>query len=212
MFKQSFHLGDAEPNALSRYVEHKYMVDAMDVFIMEDSVDPGPFKLCLTMRLADLFCQERRIVDDAFKAYAAIALFFRGEAFLASEFGEPWRDTELLNQEERAKHVPDRRTHKSNKTMPAEFWNDWDNLLKANKRQEGDTVEDIYPIEWRKAIRPIVIKRKCLLSASLSRACIDRSGSVASGSCRIVEWASECPTRLLVYPLCIILFSDRANT
>ncbi|XPS80532.1 hypothetical protein M3J09_012484 [Ascochyta lentis] len=158
VFKQSFHLGDAEPYALSRYVEHKFMVDAMDEFIMTRGINPEPFELCKTMHMADLFYEERRIVDDAFRAYASIAVFFEGDAFLASEQGEPWRDTMLLDQEERAKHVPDRRTYKSNKLMPKEFWKDWDELLKQNKRTSGDAVDDIYPMEWRKALRPIIIK------------------------------------------------------
>jgi hypothetical protein len=160
VFKQSFHLGDTEPGALSRYVEHKFMVDAMDEFIMSRSVNPAPFELCKFMHMADMFFEERRIVDDAFRAYAAIAVFFEGDAFLASEYGEPWRGTKLLNQEERAKHLPDRRTHLSNKTMPKEFWKDWEELLKANRRRPGDVVNDIYPMEWRKALRSVIIKRK----------------------------------------------------
>lgn len=161
MFKQSFHLGDAEPHALSHYVEHKYMVDAMDDFIMSQSINPGPFELCKSLHMADMFREERRIVDDAFRAYAAIAVFFEGDAFLASEHGEAWRNTKLLDQKERAKHLPDRRTHMSNKSMPKEFWKDWDELLKENKRDSGDSVIDIYPMEWRKALRPVIIKRGC---------------------------------------------------
>ncbi|KAJ4369485.1 hypothetical protein N0V86_009320 [Didymella sp. IMI 355093] len=159
VFKQSFHLGDAEPSALKRYIEHKYMVDAMDMFVMENgTLDPSPFELCKTMRMADLFREERRISDDAFSAYAAIAVFYSGAAFRASPHGEPWRDTKLLDQAERAKHVPDRRTYRSNKTMPAEFWKDWDALLEQNKRHSGDAIDDIYPMAWRKALRRIIIK------------------------------------------------------
>ncbi|KAJ4983302.1 hypothetical protein SVAN01_11183 [Stagonosporopsis vannaccii] len=158
VFKQSFHLGDAQPDALERYVEHKYMVDAMDMFVMSQCINPGPFELCKTMHMADDFREERRVVDDAFTAYAAIAVFFESEAFLASEYGEPWRDTKLLDQAERAKHVPDRRMHNSNKTMPEEFWKEWDELLKTNERRSGDEVDDIYPMEWRKTLRPIIIK------------------------------------------------------
>ncbi|KAJ8107718.1 hypothetical protein OPT61_g8673 [Boeremia exigua] len=156
--KGDFHLGDTQADSLPRYVEHKHMVDAMDMFIMSHSIDTGPFELCKTMHMADLFREERRVVDDAFAAYAAIAVFFQGDAFLASEYGEPWRDTKLLDQEERARHVPDRRTHMSNKTMPKEFWKAWDELLKANRRSESDAVDDIYPMEWRKALRPTIIK------------------------------------------------------
>jgi hypothetical protein len=135
------------------------MVDAMDHFIMHSSVNPGPFELCKFMKMASHFREERRIVDDVFKAYAAIAMFFEGEQFLASKSGIPFRDSKLLNQEERAKQVPDRRTHMSNKTMPKEFWSDWDRLMRENNRSLEDTVvNDIYPMEWRKAMRPVIAR------------------------------------------------------
>ncbi|KAF1830577.1 hypothetical protein BDW02DRAFT_558680 [Decorospora gaudefroyi] len=158
VFKQSFHLGDLEPGALSRYLECRDMVDAMDKFVMTSGINPGPFELCKFMQMAQLFYEERRIVDDAFKAYASIALFFETEEFLASNNGKPFRDSQLLKQEERAKQLPDRRTHLSNRTMPKEFWKDWDKLLKDNKRTLQDDVEDIYPMEWRKAMRPAIIR------------------------------------------------------
>lgn len=184
VFKQSFHLGDAEPNALSRYVEHKFMVDAMDEFIMSHGVNPGPFELCKTMHMADLFREERRIVDDAFRAYASIAVFFESDTFLASEHGEPWRDSKLFDQEERARHVPDRRTHLSNKTMPKDFWNDWDELLKRNKRHSGDVCDDIFPMEWRKATRSVIIKRECNLSTA--------SADHAIVGLRALHWSRKC--------------------
>ena len=145
---------------MKRYAQSMFMVAAMDHFVMETGLNSGPFELCKLMQMASHFREERRIVDDAFKAYAAIALFFDTEKFLAHGLGSIFKDSKLLNQEERAKDVPDRRTHLSNKTMPTEFWKDWDKLLKDNKRCSNDSVEDIFPMEWRKAIRPIVIRRK----------------------------------------------------
>jgi hypothetical protein len=161
VFKQSWHMGDQEPDALPQYIEHRFMVDAMDSFVMTSNITAGPFELCQFMNMAPNFREERRIVDDAFSAYASIALFFDTEAFLASEHGKPFRDSRLLKQAERAKELPDRRTHMSNKTMPTEFWNDYDKLLKDNKRETGDAIDDIFPMEWRKALRPIIIRCKC---------------------------------------------------
>jgi hypothetical protein len=132
----------------------------MDNFIMERSgMNAGPFELCKFMQMASHFREERRIVDDAFKAYAAVSLFFDTDKFLASKLGSLFKDCELLDQEKRAKNVPDRRTHKSNKTMPEEFWKTWDKLLKDNRRTSDDAVDDIFPPEWRKAIRTVVIRR-----------------------------------------------------
>ena len=153
-------MGDQEPGALSRYMELRFMIDAMDSFVMTDSVNKGPFELCKFMNMAPDFREERRIVDDAFNAYASIALFFDTDKFLASKHGKEFCDSTLLNQAERAKTVPNRRTHKSNKTMPNEFWADFENLLKAKNREKGDVIDDIVPMEWRKALRPIIMRRK----------------------------------------------------
>ncbi|KAF2126227.1 hypothetical protein P153DRAFT_378428 [Dothidotthia symphoricarpi CBS 119687] len=158
IFKHSWHMADQEPDAFAHYYGQMFLFNAMEDYVMTSGVDPGPFELCKFMRMKDLFLEERRIVDDAFKAYASIAAFFKTEAFLASEDGKPFRESKLLNQAERAKQVPDRRTHMSNKTMPTSFWRDWDKLLKDNGRRTRDTVEDIFPTEWRNAIRPIIIR------------------------------------------------------
>jgi hypothetical protein len=136
------------------------MINVMEQNIMTSGVIPGPFELCKFMQMEDHFREERRIVDDAFQAYAVCALFFDKDAFYATNLGDVLKDTKLLDQEARAKDVPDRRTHMSNHTMPQEFWKDWDKLLKDNRRKPGETVEDIYPMEWRKAIRPIVVRCK----------------------------------------------------
>ncbi|KAF2270121.1 hypothetical protein CC78DRAFT_539379 [Lojkania enalia] len=57
-----------------------------------------------------------------------------------------------FNQAERAKDVQDRRTHMSNKTMPEDFRAEFDELLRNHNRQVRDQIDDIYPLEWRKAI------------------------------------------------------------
>lgn len=161
MFKESFHKADQEPDALSRYAGVKLLVDVMDSLIMSKGTDTGPFELCKRMQMASHFREERRIVDDAFQAYASIAMFFETEALLAANIGRLFKDYKLFDQAERAKQVPDRRTHMSNKTMPKTFWNDWDKLLRDNNRTAGNAVTDIFPLDWRKAIRPIIIRCKC---------------------------------------------------
>lgn len=163
------------------------MVDAMDVYIMENGIlNPDPFELCKTMRMANLFREERRISDDAFSAYAAIAVFYEGTQFLASPHGEPWRDTKLLDQAARALYFPERRTHKSNKTMPKGFWKPWDDLLKHNKRNSDDVTDDIYPMEWRKALRPIIVK---LFKAGVI--CASYAGSAAGVATAAAEPGRE---------------------
>lgn len=136
------------------------LINIMDSFVMQRSgVNAGPFELCKFMKMASHFREERRVVDDVFKAYAAISLFFDTDKFLASKLGNLFKDCELLKQEKRAKNVPDRRTHKSNKTMPKEHWKEWDKLMRDNRRTSDDAVDDIFPPDWRKAIRSVVIRR-----------------------------------------------------
>ncbi|KAF1978912.1 hypothetical protein BU23DRAFT_595428 [Bimuria novae-zelandiae CBS 107.79] len=156
IFKHCWHQGDLSHNALKKEIQWRGMVSVMDDFVM-NSLNAGPFELCKFMGMAHQFTQEPRIVDDAFNAYAAVALFFDTEAFLDSETGEIFKGSKFIDQAERAKDVPDRRTHRSNKTMPTFFWAEWDRLLKDNNRGIGDEIS-IYPLEWRKAMRSAIIR------------------------------------------------------
>jgi hypothetical protein len=152
-------MADLEPGASEKYQDARVMVEVMDKYTM-GRLSPGPFELCKFMKMASHFREERRTVRDAFHAYAAIALFFETDAFLAEGGGTLFKDSLLLKQEERAKHLPERRTHMSNKSMPTEFWKEWDKIKKDNDRKADDFVEDIYPLEWRKAMRPVIIRRR----------------------------------------------------
>ncbi|KAF2657236.1 hypothetical protein K491DRAFT_756974 [Lophiostoma macrostomum CBS 122681] len=164
MFKWSWHMADLQPGARSRYLEWQLMVSKLDDYVMT-KLTPGPFELCAFMQMADHLSEERRIVKDAFEAYAAIALFFESEAFLNSEHGQIFKekmfsDVSIFDQAERAKHVPDRRTHLSNKTMPRKFWREFEQFLRDHGLSPGDPdiVEEVFPPDWRKAIRPVVVK------------------------------------------------------
>ncbi|KAF1961597.1 hypothetical protein CC80DRAFT_462884 [Byssothecium circinans] len=161
VFKHAWHMGDLSHNALRRYIEFQVMISLMDDFTMS-KLTPGPFELCKLLNLAPQFTEERRIVDDAFTAYASIALFYDATAFLNSRDGDIFKDplSKLLNQAERAKDTTllDRRSWRSNKTMPKEFWREWDALLKEHKKEEGDEVDEIYPLEWRMAMRGAIVR------------------------------------------------------
>ena len=171
-------MGDMSKNAQAKYKVWDLLVMSMDGYTMR-KVTPGPFELCKFMKLAQEFTEERRVVNDAFDAYSAIALFFDHSEFLESDAGKAYYNVrkriqsetgmmpdneppsyEVWDQAERAKDVPDRRTHKSNKTMPQAFWKDFEKLLKDNKRVPGEPIDDIYPDEWRVAIRPKIIRCK----------------------------------------------------
>ena len=95
--------------------------------------------------------RNRRTGRDAVEARAMAALFFR-PGFAASEFGEPYKESLLLNQPERARNVPSRRPHTSNKFQPKSFWEEWDAYWTRNHR------DDPWPLEWDVTIRPIIAR------------------------------------------------------
>ncbi|OCK76507.1 hypothetical protein K432DRAFT_335574 [Lepidopterella palustris CBS 459.81] len=152
VFKDCWHKGDLEPGATEKYKELQKIVLQMDDYQMT-KLTMGPFEM---LAFLGVMPRHRRVVPDAFHAYAGVALFFEAEGFLNSDNGQEFKQSLLLNQAERAKKLPNRRTHMSNKTLPEELWVPWDTLLRTNKRKHGQAVDDIYPFEWDKAIRPII--------------------------------------------------------
>lgn len=67
---------------------------------------------------------------DLHKAIAKMTPFFHQD-FFASADGEGFKDSLLFRQEERAKAPQDERSHHSNKTRPAEFYEEFDAAAKA---------------------------------------------------------------------------------
>lgn len=94
----------------------------------------------------------RRIYRDARQAYAMMAIFF--PELYELETASNFKDSPLVNQSERAKSVPIRRSYHSNKYRPKKFWNEWDEILKSNPRHAFELGK--YPAEWNCAIRPII--------------------------------------------------------
>ena len=93
---------------------------------------------------------------DVHKAVAKISPFFDPE-FLDSEHGKQFKDSFMLNQDERAKHPPNIRSHNSNKTRPEQFWQEFD---EATQKMKHNDDLDALPFEMDIAIRPIIAHRK----------------------------------------------------
>jgi hypothetical protein len=104
----------------------------------------------------------RRIYRDARQAYAMMAIFFPG--LYESETASNFKDSPLVNQSERAKSVPIRRSYHSNKYRSKKFWNEWDEILKRNPRHDFKPTK--YPAEWNCVIRPIIAHCKLIISFS----------------------------------------------
>jgi hypothetical protein len=102
----------------------------------------------------------RRIYRDARQAYAMMAIFF--PELYELETASNFIDSPLVNQLERAKSVPIRRSYHSNKYRPKNFWNRWDEILKISPRHDFQLGK--YPAEWNCAIRPIIAHCKLIAS------------------------------------------------
>lgn len=170
VFKQAFHQADCAPDAQRKWFFQNAMIRQMDEYQMT-KLTLGPFEMIKSMGLIkNMPVMDKRIVDDAFAAYAAISLFYEGEAFMQSSlaalfslklFKNFLQEFPLLDQEARARQVPNRRTSQCNKMIPREFWADWDRLCKENKRAMTDgEIDHFYPAEWDKAVRPKIARCK----------------------------------------------------
>ncbi|KAF2808929.1 uncharacterized protein BDZ99DRAFT_444814 [Mytilinidion resinicola] len=158
IFKDCWHKADLSPGAAENYAELLKVVRKADDYLMS-KINMGPYEMLAFMGMASKITQHRRIIPDAFHAYAAICMFSETTDFItfASESsGLDLSESLLLKQAERAKHPPSRRTYRSNKTIDKDLFKAWDDLLRVNRKKPGQAVDDIYPLEWDIAVRPIV--------------------------------------------------------
>ena len=147
-FKRSWHQADLEPGAGERYREAVIIIEQMSKF------DEGKHKFRFVRDLHFLGVhphQHRRMVPDMLQARGMMALFFPS-SFFESEFGILHKDSLLVNQSERAKNLPNRRTHASNKFINKKLFEEWD--AHWTQSRYGDD----YPLEWDVANRPIIAK------------------------------------------------------
>jgi hypothetical protein len=147
VFKKVWHEADLEPHAQEHWAEMHRMARASQSALLSSLTQPAFLLSCALMRWLDT--DNRSDNRSATKAVAFLAPFFF-PGFLESEKGANFKDSLLLNQEERAKVLPDIRSHHSNATRPQEFWNDWQAIKKTLK-----SIDDM-PLDWEIATRPII--------------------------------------------------------
>ena len=147
-FKRSWHQADLEQGAQERYREAALIVDQMSRFDEEQH----RFRYIRDLHFLGVHPHKhRRIMPDMLQARGMMGLFFPS-SFFESELGILHRDTLIVNQSERAKNVPNRRTHASNKTVDKKLFEEWD----AHWKQSPGSHD--YPLEWDIANRPIIAK------------------------------------------------------
>lgn len=157
VFKEVWHKADLEPHAQTHYIKMMEMSRKSRRFNHHKLDTPVNIVI---LRLLDQLDVEHDDVKDLHKSMGKISPFFHKEFFDAPE-GEKYKASLLFKQEERAKIMPDSRSHWSNKARPKEFWKEVDKGLK--KMEYADDVENL-PEEWDMAVRPIIARRKFPLS------------------------------------------------
>ena len=147
-FKRSWHQADTEHGAQERYREAAVIVEQMSRFDEEQH----KFRYMRDLHFLGVHPHKhRRMIPDMLQARGMMALFFPS-SFFESKPGILHRDTLIVNQSERAKNLPNRRTHASNKCVDKKLFEEWD----AHWKQSRDF--DDYPLEWDIANRPIIVK------------------------------------------------------
>ena len=147
-FKRSWHEADLEPGATERYREAGIIVDQMSRFDEENH----KFRWIRDLHFLNIHPHKhRRMAPDMLQARGMMALFFPS-SFFESDFGILHKDSLLVNQSERAKNPPNRRTHASNRFIDKTIFAEWD----AHWRQSRGF--DDYPLKWDIVTRPIIAK------------------------------------------------------
>ena len=151
-FKDSWHKADLAPGAQDRYLELKGILKSLY------NARPRKYALFSFKILAMLGKhpqENRRVIPDAMQAYTMMSLFF---SFTLSDyiFEDDVTESLLLDQTQRAREPPLRRSHLSNKLRPKRFWKEWDDFSRALRQRERYNGEPNIPPEWSLAIRPIL--------------------------------------------------------
>ena len=102
-----------------------------------------------------------RVHKDMRHARNMMNIFFPTN-FWDSKAGLPLKDSLLVKQVERAKNVPERRTHHSVKYRPSDFYKDID-AVSSNRISKQAPIVEVFPEEWDLAIRPIIARRESFL-------------------------------------------------
>ncbi len=154
VFKEAWHKADLEPHGQERYM---YMLDLVRRVEALLSKRKGVAYIAALAFLDINPDTHRRVIPDMHEAFTKMAFFFPSMTdYLSPGLQEEVKNSLMVNQAERAKTLPDRRRHNSNKTMPTEFWNEWRAIKKKGN------LDDDFPDDWDKAIRPTIAQRELL--------------------------------------------------
>lgn len=166
-FKKIWHESDMEPDARERWTEYQRLVTAYRQW-RETSTECKEKKV-LTKSMTNGFRTmvhlghgadtHYRVVRDMRNSDLLVSLLFDDNpSFLASEDCTSFRDSLLLNQQARSARLPDIRSHHSNKTRPAEHWQEWDNIHTINEPNGHFHTHAEFPPHWSLTLQPKIAR------------------------------------------------------
>lgn len=174
-FKESFHMGDLEPGAREKYIESMKMIIGAQNFSSAKTASTAWAWYCLDiLDLLELRAwyddydqnplspwPHRYLAQDVTQAFVTMSLFFPNVQvtklvveYLDSEEGSQFQTSEILDPCARSRKLPDRRSRTSQSRKPESFFKELEEL------DECESMVDSYPLEWSKAVRPIIAKCK----------------------------------------------------
>lgn len=151
-FKEAWHAADLQPNATEMWAEMTTIVKEM-VAVHEKERSQSLLALRTLMWLGVHPKSHRRITPDMDHAVAMMSMFldttYKTEA--AKQLKDSLRNrTALVDNVARAADPPDRRMHNSNRTAPADFWTQCEEVYKKPHEDKNHCL----PREWDALIRP----------------------------------------------------------
>lgn len=103
----------------------------------------------------------RYLAQDVTQAFVTMSLFFPNvevtklvREYLDSEEGSQFKKSRIFDPISRSQETLDRRSRTSQSQKPASFFKDLEEL------EECESMIDSYPMDWSKAVRPIIAKCK----------------------------------------------------
>lgn len=172
-------MADLEPGAREKYVESMKMIVGAQNF---SSNSAGTAWAWFCLDILDMLelrawyddydqnplspWPHRYLAQDVTQAFVTMGLFFPNvevtklvKEYLDSEEGSQFKDSEIFDPVSRSRKLPDRRSRTSQSRKPKSFFKQLEEL------DECESMVDSYPMEWSKAVRPIIAKRKQTHSA-----------------------------------------------
>lgn len=131
-----------------------YCLDILDMLELRawyDEYDQSPFSPW----------PHRYLARDVTQAFVTMGLFFPNvevtklvREYLDSKEGSQFKTSEIFDPVARSRKLPDRRSRTSQSRKPASFFKELEEL------DECESMIDSYPMDWSKAVRPIIAKCK----------------------------------------------------